>query len=95
MAGVGQLEKRDVVAACEESALTFSGACRPQRVVQTVYANRDEIIRLARNPKKLKAYPTKYSAKGPTINLSFKVAKSSVQTKVVTIDEIDSFAQSS
>jgi len=57
------------------------------------YANREEIIRLARNPKKLKAYPTKYSPKGPTINLSFKVAKNSVQTKVVTLDDIESFSK--
>jgi len=57
------------------------------------YANRAEIMRLARNPKKLKAYPTKYSPKGPTINLSFKVAKSSVQTKVVTLDDIESFSK--
>jgi len=57
------------------------------------YANRDEIIRLARNPKKLKAYPTKYSPKGPTLNLSFKVPKNSVQTKVVTVDDIASFSK--
>ncbi len=57
------------------------------------YANRDEIIRLARNPKKLKAYPTKYSPKGPTINLSFKVAKNAVKTSVVTVDDIDSFSK--
>jgi len=57
------------------------------------YANRDEIIRLASNPKKLRAYPTKYSPKGPTIKLSLKVPKDSVQTKVVTVDDIDSFAK--
>jgi hypothetical protein len=57
------------------------------------YAHRDEIIRLARNPKKLKEYPTKYNAKTSVINVSFKVPKRSVQTKVITVDDVDSFSK--
>jgi hypothetical protein len=57
-----------------------------------LYAHRDKIVALARNPKKLKAFPTKYSLKGATVRLP-AVPKKFVSTKVITIDDIDSFGK--
>jgi hypothetical protein len=58
-----------------------------------LYAHREKIVALARNPKRLKEFPTKYSPKGATIRLSLAVPKRFVQTKTVTIGAIDSFAK--
>src|SRR4051812_8818741 len=55
------------------------------------YSNREEIIKLARNPKKLKEYPTKVSPRGATIKLS--LPKQLVQTKIITLGDIDSFSK--
>jgi hypothetical protein len=58
-----------------------------------LYAHRKKIVSLAKNPKKLKAFPTKYSPKGATIRISLAVPKKFVQTKIITIGDIDSFAK--
>lgn len=57
------------------------------------YANRDRIIKLARSPKKLKAFPTSYSPSPATVRVTVKVPKAAVKTKVVTVDDIDSFSK--
>jgi guanyl-specific ribonuclease Sa len=57
------------------------------------YGNRNKILGLVKNPKKLKAFPTKYSPKAATIRIVHAVPKRLVQTKIVTMDMIDSFAK--
>jgi hypothetical protein len=55
------------------------------------YAHRRQIVSLAQSPAKLRAYPTKYSARpsGPIIKLPF--ARALVKTAVLTVDDLDSF----
>jgi len=57
-----------------------------------LYAHRDKIVALAKSPKKLKDFPTKYSPRGTTVRLP-AVPKKFVQTRVITLDEIDSFSK--
>jgi hypothetical protein len=58
------------------------------------YEHRKQILTLARNPKKLKEFPTKYSTKTTTVRLA-PVPKKLISTKIVTIDDVDSFAKAS
>jgi hypothetical protein len=57
------------------------------------YTNRNKIVAIVKNPRKLKDLPTKYSPKGTTIRIVHAVPKRFVQTKIVTMDMIDSFAK--
>jgi hypothetical protein len=57
-----------------------------------LYEHRNKIVALAKNPKKLKSFPTKYTPKGSTVRLA-PVPKKFVQTQIITIDDIDSFAK--
>lgn len=57
------------------------------------YAHRAKIVALARSPKKLEKFPTKYSVKIAPVKLNVPVAKSAIQTAIITVDAIDSFAK--
>ena len=55
------------------------------------YANQKRILSLATNPKKLAAFPTKYSPKIKIVRVS--APKALIQTATVTVDAIDSFSR--
>lgn len=55
------------------------------------YANQKKIIALATNPKKLAAFPTKYSPKIKIIKVS--VPKALIRTTIITVDAVDSFSK--
>ena len=56
------------------------------------YGHKAKIVALARSPKKLKKFPTKYSVNVTPVKLNVPIAKSAIQTAVITVDTIDSFA---
>ena len=55
------------------------------------YANQKRILSLATNPKKLAAFPTKYSPKIKIVRVS--APKALIQTATVTVDAIDTFSR--
>ncbi len=55
------------------------------------YANQKKIISLAGNPKKLAAFPTKYSPKIKIVKVS--APKALVRTATITVDSVDSFSK--
>lgn len=55
------------------------------------YANQKKIISLATNPKKLAAFPTKYSPKVKIVRVS--APKALVRTATITVDAVDSFSK--
>lgn len=57
------------------------------------YAHKAKIVARAGSPKKLEKFPTKYSVKIAPVRLNVPVAKSAIQTAIITVDAIDSFAK--
>jgi len=55
--------------------------------------NRQEIVRLAQNPKKLKEYPTKITPQGWPSKIVVKNSGNLIRAKQITIDDIDSFSK--
>lgn len=55
------------------------------------YANQKKIISLATNPKKLAAFPTKYSQKIQIVKVS--APKALIRTATITVDAVDSFSK--
>lgn len=58
-------------------------------------ANKREILRLVRNPSKLKNFPTKVTPSpiGQLTTLEVAVPRQSIQTKEITVDDITSFSE--
>lgn len=58
------------------------------------YAHRQQIVSLARNPKKLRAFPTKYSPRTAAITVStIRAPRALIRTRTVTIEDLDSFSR--
>lgn len=55
------------------------------------YANQKKIISLATSPKKLAAFPTKYSQKMQIVKVS--ASKALIRTATITVDAVDSFSK--
>jgi len=55
--------------------------------------NRQEIVKLAQNPKKLKEYPTKVTPQSPPSKIVIKNSGNLIRAKQITIDDIDSFSK--
>jgi len=55
--------------------------------------NRQAIVNLARNPKKLKEYPTKITPQGSPSKIVVKNSGNIIRAKQITIDDIDSFSK--
>ena len=55
-----------------------------------LYAHKAKVLSLARDPKKLNEFPTKYT---PRAVLKITVPKALVKTHTITIDKVDSFAK--
>ncbi len=57
------------------------------------YAHKRQIVALARNPSKLRAFPTKYSPRGSVQKLVLTVPRPLVKTTQITVNDIESFAR--
>lgn len=58
------------------------------------YAHKHKIVSLAKNPRRLRAFPTKYSPRATAVVVStIRVPRALVRTRTVTIDDIDSFSR--
>jgi len=55
------------------------------------YANKRKILRLARDPVKLRQFPTKHSPRLQAVTVKFSVPRVLVKAQLVTVDDIDSF----
>jgi hypothetical protein len=53
--------------------------------------NKDEIIRLAQNKKRLRTYPTKYNPRAQVRNLRVSFPRNAVKIREISVDDIDSF----